>query len=82
MQDGDPDNHAAVEDWRRRLRRYMTGERGYVEETRALIAKALRARPGEIPAASPRGDLRQRAEDLERENRELRAELDRLREHP
>lgn len=81
LQGNDPDNHATVEDWRRRLRRYMTGERGYVEETRALIARAARARPGEIPPSPPRGDLRQLAEDLARENRELRAELDRLREN-
>lgn len=71
-------NHSKVESRRRNLRRYMTGESGYVEETRRLIAKAARARLSEIPQSPSRGGLRQRVEELEQENQELRSRLDRL----
>lgn len=75
-------DHAKVEGRRRNLRRYMTGESGYVEETRLLIARALRAKAGEIPPAASRAGLRERVEALERENQELRSRLDRLQEKP
>lgn len=75
-------DHNKVESRRRNLRRYLTGESGYLETTRTLIATAARARPGEIPPSVPRTGLRQRVEELERENQELRSRLDRLLENP
>lgn len=75
-------DHNKVENKRRNLRRYMTGESGYVEKTRSLIAKALGAKLGEIPPSPPRGGLRKRVGELERENQELRSKLDRLQENP
>lgn len=71
-------DHSKVESRRRNLRRYMTGESGYVEQTRLLIARALRAKAGEIPPSASRAGLRERVEALERENQELRSRLDRL----
>lgn len=83
LTDGDQaaQSHNKIESRRRNLRKYLTGEQGYVEETRLLIAKALQAKPDEIPVSPSRSGLRQRVEALERENQELRSLLDRLREN-
>lgn len=68
-----------VEHWRRSLRRYMSGDRGYTEETRELIAKALRVETSALPPPRPRAGWRQRAEELERERQELLRRLARRR---
>jgi len=80
---GEEPTHARIEDKRRQLRRYFSGERGYSEETRLLIADALGVDVSVIPPPSlARPGLRKRVEALERENRELRELLDRLQEKP
>jgi len=61
-----------VEQWRRSLRRYMSGDRGYTEATRGLIARALRVEPEDLPAPRSRSDqLQRQVEELTRQNEEL-----------
>lgn len=78
---GDP-THEQVEQDRRLLRRALTGERGYTEETRRLIAKASRARLAEIPKSPSRAELRRLVVEQARELEELRSALDRSEEQP
>lgn len=75
VQGGDADVKR-VEEWRRRLRRYMSGERQPTVGTLALIATALGAEDGDLPAPVPRTSLRRQVEALQREVRELRSRLD------
>lgn len=79
VDENDDNAHRKTEHWRRNLRRYMSGQRGYTKDTLRRIADAANARVEEFP---PPETLRQRVERLERENQELRERLDRRREHP
>lgn len=76
----EPAPHQKVEEWRRRVRRYMSGERQPRPDTLAQIAKAAGATVGDFPPVPGTG-LRQRVEALERELRELRTLLDRHQEN-
>ena len=77
---GEAPPHKKVEEWRRRVRRYMSGERQPRPDTLAQIATAAGATVGDFPAVPGTG-LRQRVEALERELREVRALLDRPQEN-
>jgi hypothetical protein len=77
---GHPATHTQIEDKRRQLRRYFSGERGYSEQTRGLIAEALGVDVSVIPPPSQaRAYHRKRVEELERELEDLRSRLGRRR---
>lgn len=73
--------HQDVEQDRRYLRRLVSGDRGYTEETRRRIAKAANARLSEIPKSPSMAELRRlvvdQARELQRIEEELRAAQDR-----
>lgn len=68
-----------VEDWRRTLRRYMSGERYPSAATLLLICDVVDADPGEFPPAPSRATLRQQVAALRLENEHLAEQLRALR---